>query len=105
MDKVLDRDAFAAWLRERGELDVVGETCHAASCPLAHYLQAQGHPQARVREEHYCLDGADEFSILAAREELPTWARRFVRAVDGLSLRSEVYAYQAMAILEQLDDE
>lgn len=102
---ILDREAFAAWLREQEPTATVGTGGSKCHCPLARFLSAQ---DARLPEvggtliRYYRYDqrwGSSPRLVVPT----PRWAQVFIARVD--MAEADVTAAQALAALESIPDE
>jgi hypothetical protein len=99
----LTRDGFRTWLQTLSPRAHVGRPGSECACPLARYLKARC-PDARyvsITPYAYRVGRADEYT----KAETPTWARRFMRAVDCSPLRVRIItAVRALRLLQEIPE-
>lgn len=90
----VDRERFAAWLRERAkERREAGPPRNAEACPLACHLSETLGAAVLVGPNRYRFTGSDHWRAL------PLWAVIFARAIDSRINSFPVSAEAALATL------
>ena len=95
---MIERQRFERWLRSKKPAEVVGCTDNAESCPVASFMQGLGYEGVFVS----CMEVHWKDDAITHRDNLPTWAKTFVRRVDQTG-EDNVTAEAAIAIMENID--
>ena len=94
--RILQRDEFTKWLREKKPTEFVGRTQAPNTCPIATFLREHV-------EHHSVLVAYFTYRIEDHDYNLPEWAATFVREIDRKPAKrlSKITAARALKTLRR----
>lgn len=98
---LLNRDKFAEYLKTLPQTEVFAQARDPNACPVARFLQAQGHLQAAVHGDAFWLHYQNDSPAYLT----PEWVAAFVENINwhGLTVGNALTPEQALSALAECE--